>query len=757
MENDDISSKNNLNPKDQLNYKNKAKNLEFVKNNSNIKIPYFKEIAFDDFENIEETLGKFSEQIIIRSNSSKEDTDDTSSAGKFLSIGPIDKNDISLIKKSWNEVLQSYEKDDNNTVIFQDYVDGAKSVSVLTSYKVGTDSPYRTFSTYYGSQTDAVTSGRYNKIKNFFIHRSLDNLPEKFKEHYKFFKIQNQLENLFGNKQLDIEIVTDHKEEPLLLQVRPLMGKVIKKEPIMVERSVIDENVKRYKELIPTTDDRFGTNQIYSNMSDMNPAEMIGKKPDNIAFSLYRFMFTDTTWNKQRGEFGYRIYSGGKLMELFNNVAYINVNHSLNSFLTRNIKNETCEKIINYQLNKLETYPHLHDSIEFDISRSSYTFETDEKFGEEYENIIDRKEIIQWHHDLIEIDSFNSSTLHKNNEIILDAFSKLDDSFQYLDKENIKFVRDNMALPFTHHSRLGFVYFAQLNNFLKNGVINEEEKQNLLLSVNSISTKMKQDAYRVKTGDISLNDFLSIYGHVRAGNYNLSSSNLKSNISFAESLINTSNEPIPSEPLKIDIFKKIDDYFNLNKISYTSENWVEMFQLAVSTRENSKFYYTKGIDGILNEVEEKDISDRELFQLLDFEYNDMNTFNQKIEDTLMPDVITSSDDFYAYEEMNKDGNYIGQGTVTGEILFLDGIENNRNNLDNKIIVIPAADPGWDWIFNYKIKSLITEFGGPNSHMAIRCAEHNIPAILGIGEKNFSAILNSKNLVVDFSNENFTIL
>ncbi len=757
MENDDISSKNNLNPQDQLNYKNKAKNLEFVKNNSNIKIPYFKEITFDDFENIEETLGKFSEQIIIRSNSSKEDTDDTSSAGKFLSIGPIDKNDISLIKKSWNEVLQSYEKDDNNTVIFQDYVDGAKSVSVLTSYKVGTDSPYRTFSTYYGSQTDAVTSGRYNKIKNFFIHRSLDNLPEKFKEHYKFFKIQNQLENLFGNKQLDIEIVIDHKEEPLLLQVRPLMGKTIKKEPIMVERSVIDENVKRYKELIPTTDDRFGTNQIYSNMSDMNPAEMIGKKPDNIAFSLYRFMFTDTTWNKQRGEFGYRIYSGGKLMELFNNVAYINVNHSLNSFLTRNIKNETCEKIINYQLNKLETYPHLHDSIEFDISRSSYTFETDEKFGEEYKNIIDSKEIIQWHHDLIEIDSFNSSTLHKNNEIILDAFSNLDDSFQYLDKENIKFVRDNMALPFTHHSRLGFVYFAQLNNFLKNGVINEEEKQNLLLSVNSISTKMKQDAYRVKTGDISLNDFLSIYGHVRAGNYNLSSSNLKSNISFAESLINTSNEPISSEPLKIDIFKKIDDYFNLNKISYTSENWVEMFQLAVSTRENSKFYYTKGIDGILSEIEEKNISDRELFKLLDFEYNDMNTFNQKIEDTLMPDVITSSDDFYAYEEMNKDGNYIGQGTVSGEILFLDGTENNRNNLDNKIIVIPAADPGWDWIFNYKIKSLITEFGGPNSHMAIRCAEHNIPAILGIGEKNFSAILNSKNLVVDFSNENFTIL
>ena len=118
----------------------------------------------------------------------------------------------------------------------------------------------------------------------------------------------------------------------------------------------------------------------------------------------------------------------------------------------------------------------------------------------------------------------------------------------------------------------------------------------------------------------------------------------------------------------------------------------------------------------------------------------------------MPDVVTSSDDFYAYEEMNKDGNYIGQGTVSGEILFLDGIENNRNNLDNKIIVIPAADPGWDWIFNYKIKSLITEFGGPNSHMAIRCAELNLPAAIGVGEKIFQNLLQSSRVYLDPKNK-----
>ena len=47
-------------------------------------------------------------------------------------------------------------------------------------------------------------------------------------------------------------------------------------------------------------------------------------------------------------------------------------------------------------------------------------------------------------------------------------------------------------------------------------------------------------------------------------------------------------------------------------------------------------------------------------------------------------------------------------------------------LTNKIIIIESADPGYDWIFNYNIKGLITKYGGANSHMAIRSAEKSIP-------------------------------
>ena len=33
-----------------------------------------------------------------------------------------------------------------------------------------------------------------------------------------------------------------------------------------------------------------------------------------------------------------------------------------------------------------------------------------------------------------------------------------------------------------------------------------------------------------------------------------------------------------------------------------------------------------------------------------------------------------------------------------------------------------------------LKGLITKYGGLNFHMAIRCAELNIPSLIGVGEK-----------------------
>ena len=78
-------------------------------------------------------------------------------------------------------------------------------------------------------------------------------------------------------------------------------------------------------------------------------------------------------------------------------------------------------------------------------------------------------------------------------------------------------------------------------------------------------------------------------------------------------------------------------------------------------------------------------------------------------------------------------------------------------MDDKIVLIKNADPGLDYIFNYKIRGLITMYGGSNSHMAIRCLELNIPAAIGIGKIKYEDILLSKKLMMDCSKKKLYII
>ena len=123
----------------------------------------------------------------------------------------------------------------------------------------------------------------------------------------------------------------------------------------------------------------------------------------------------------------------------------------------------------------------------------------------------------------------------------------------------------------------------------------------------------------------------------------------------------------------------------------------------------------------------------------------------------MPDILTTSTDFYMYEEYSKNGNYIGSNNVSGKVAYLESSDIKTKNLTGKIVVISSADPGWDWIFNYNIAALVTEFGGPNSHMAIRCAEHDKPAVLGIGTSNFNKVIDANKINIEFNKEIINII
>ena len=75
----------------------------------------------------------------------------------------------------------------------------------------------------------------------------------------------------------------------------------------------------------------------------------------------------------------------------------------------------------------------------------------------------------------------------------------------------------------------------------------------------------------------------------------------------------------------------------------------------------------------------------------------------------------------------------------------------------KIVCIMSADPGYDYLFSKNIGGLITCYGGANSHMAIRCAEMSIPAVIGCGEVNFARYSRSKIIEIDAGKRQVNIL
>ena len=112
----------------------------------------------------------------------------------------------------------------------------------------------------------------------------------------------------------------------------------------------------------------------------------------------------------------------------------------------------------------------------------------------------------------------------------------------------------------------------------------------------------------------------------------------------------------------------------------------------------------------------------------------------------LPDTIRSSRDLYVRVKKSEKINFISNKKVISKIIIYD--KNKVNKEYNGIVCIENADPGYDFLFNKNIKGLITKYGGLNSHMSIRCYELNLPALIGVGEKNFNDIIKYKMLNID---------
>ena len=518
-------------------------------------------------------------------------------------------------------------------------------------------------------------------------------------------------------------------------------------------------------------------------MPDWNPAEIIGTNPNNLASSLYKYLITDKVWNISRNKMGYKNVNQ-PLMVMIGNHPYINVKLSLNSFLPKNLKTNVTNKIIDEQINFLKENPQLHDKLEFEVAITSWDFSLSQRINRLSKIGLTQKEINLFQKKIKEhtikiltdkkLDIKNLINKVKKLEKKLEAHSNKDDL------ESIFNILNNTirygTIPFSILARQAFISVAILKSLVKNKNISQLDYDNFMGSIDNVTTKFVNDMYLFSKSKISKDLFLQQYGHLRPGTYDINVLRYDENTDYYLSgknlkpLKNCTFNLSKNKKLKLDLILK------KSKIFKNSDELFKYANQAIAGREYAKFEFTKGISLSLKRIEKyfnkknikkEEIAFLDIYMIKEMKSNydkkiikKISAINKEAVNTSrfvkLPSLISTYHDTNIIRVPFAKPSFITNKKVSGKLIFLKKFSSNIK-LQNKIVIIESADPGYDWIFSHEISGLITKYGGANSHMAIRCSEFRIPAAIGCGERLFSSILKSQSVEIDCISEMIRIV
>lgn len=720
---------------------------------------------------------------IVRSSSLSEDSFEASFAGSFESILNVT---LSNMIDAINQVFESYDTiDDSNQILIQPMLEESEISGVLFSYEKENLSPYYFVNFQRSSDTEAVTSGVGDSETWISSHHNPNAAPEEFLQ--KLVQLTKELMALFQFPFLDVEFAVK-KGELYLFQVRPMVVNLNEQDPLSLD-SILEKLFKKYKKLNQPHPNLLGQKTLYGLMPDWNPAEIIGKRPRQLALSLYKEFVTDSVWAYQRNNYGYRNLRSHPLLISFFGIPFIDMRVDFNSFIPEELDEKIAGKLVDFYLSKLEANPRSHDKIEFDIVLSCYSLDFDAKKSELLDNGFSESEctriefsllnltnkIIRKNEGFFEKDIQRLKILeNKFTEIKVSDLSTIDKIYWHI--ENCKRYG---TLPFAGVARAAFIGVQLLNSLKESRYLSSEQQSAFLSSLFTVSSDLKFKLSQLKSGEINREEFDLIFGHLRPGTYDILSSRYDENFeSYFDLSQVESDKKRPYFEWDQSVLDNISDTLRVKGIKINASELVDFIKKSIEGREWAKLVFTRSLSEVLRlisslgqrlDIQAEDLSFldiqsvRKLYSNLDHRdvrevFLENIQLNQELyEYTLsleLPNLITSPEMLYSFYVFEDDPNYITQKSVQGQVIYLD--KNEHADVENKIVCIQNADPGYDYLFSKRIAGLVTQFGGVNSHMAIRCAELGVPAMIGSGSVHFKEISNAEIVQIDCAVKKYNV-
>jgi len=710
----------------------------------------------------------------VRSSALAEDSFASSNAGRFKSKLNVEGNEEAL-REAVGQVIGSYDGHDAaNQVLVQRMVGNVRASGVVLTRTGRFGGPYITVAWTEGDRTDDVTSGCAQDQRTLVLYRSastaLPGVPQFIAD---VIEATREIEDISDNDTLDLEFAVDNAGRVFVLQVRPLVTaheRTSETDGQVMEALTVVES--RMKELAVMPRSQVGDRTIWGVMPDWNPAEIIGIRPGRLAFDLYRHLITDEVWATQRAEYGYRNVGPWPLVRRFAGHAYVDVRASFNSFVPSVVDDATATDVVNACLDRLERNPELHDKVEFEVVPTAWSFDLDEKLVRlAEESGHSRERFARMAPALADITASGIRRAHGDLQSSLTFSSLLDKRLDEGAQTNdlscalalIDLCRERGTLPFAHLARGAFVAMTLLRSAVREGVLSHERVELFLQSISTVSQDFVADAVAVRSGDLTFAGFAGRYGHLRPGTYDIASPcYAEMPDRFLKPIVDVAKvKPHVEHVWMFEEANAVTSRLQAAGIDVEMDALDTFFRESIQGRELSKFVFTRALSKALNIMSNWGASigmSRE--QLANLELSDLVAFSrgngadaarlrmradagaeksQLACFVELPTLICRPGDLYTFEHQRIQPNFVTGKSVTAPAIALRD-DDAAVDLAGKIVIVPRADPGFDWIFGHRIAGLVTMYGGANSHMAIRSAEFGLPAAIGIGEARYKELV-----------------
>lgn len=702
-------------------------------------------------------LSRFSQgRLAVRSSASNEDGWHQSMAGAYHSVIGVDPGHAPL-HAAVEAVLASYGDHPaaENQVLVQPMVENVALAGVVLTRDLDTGSPYYVINyDDFSGRTDTVTGGAESKC--ILVHRSRPQAIHSPRIR-RLISTIIEIETVVGSAALDVEFCVTRDDRTYILQVRPLAARHawVEGDDAIVDSSIGTLRNAITQRLMPETG-VVGSTTLFSDMTDWNPAEMIGSAPKPLALSLYRTLITDQTWWRARAHMGYRRVEKPLLVR-FAGRPYIDIRCSLNSFLPADLPEDLATRLVDHQLGLLRQRPELHDKVEFDVAITCRDF----SFATATDGILlsgfSLADIRQLDQALTRLTARALGAGEAEMPALLERtrlpIPKGETGVRRM-RQLVASCIDNGTMPFSILARHGFIAMSFLRSLEARGALTPDRADLFLRSIHTVAGELVSMMFALSEGRLELADFLSRYGHLRPGTYDLLSRRYDEQPELYLGHASRAPEELPQFTLSAAEHAATQALLDEAGLAGSPDRLFAYMVSAIAAREEAKFNFSRYVSDLLVEVavwaESRGLSreDASFLTIDDILAEPDSTIvahqvakgregYRLTRAVRLPQLITEADDVDVVRLPIGHPNFITSKSVTAPTAVVDGGTNS--DLEGCVVLIESADPGFDWIFSHHISGLITKNGGANSHMAIRCAEFGLPAAIGCGERLFNSV------------------